>query len=127
MAGLAALSGQAGGGGEPQPVLDDKALADYRHRVGQLEAEIAGLESAGRHDQAARARAEREWLSAQLASAAGLGGRVRSFPDEPERARVAAGKAIRRALAKIAEADPVIGEHLRQSVHTGLRCSYWPG
>ena len=108
-------------------MLDDKALADYRHRAGQLSAEIAGLESGGRQDEADRARAEREWLSAQLASAAGLGGRVRSFPDEPERARVAAGKAIRRALARISEADPVIGEHLRQSVHTGVRCSYWPG
>ena len=21
----------------------------------------------------------------------------------------------------------VIGEHLRQTVHTGVRCSYWPG
>jgi hypothetical protein len=37
------------------------------------------------------------------------------------------GKAIRRALARITEADPVIGEHLRQAVHTGVRCSYWPG
>jgi hypothetical protein len=36
------------------------------------------------------------------------------------------GKAIRRALARITEADAVIGEHLRQTVHTGVRCSYWP-
>jgi hypothetical protein len=27
----------------------------------------------------------------------------------------------------ITQADPVIGEHLRQTVHTGVRCSYWPG
>ena len=59
---------------------------------------------------------------------AGLAGlsRTRAFPDQPERARVAVGKAIRRALARIAEADAVIGEHLRQTVHTGVRCSYWP-
>ena len=57
----------------------------------------------------------------------GFGGRTRAFPDQPERARVAVGKAIRRALARIAEADEVIGEHLRQTVHTGVRCSYWPG
>ena len=73
------------------------------------------------------ARAERDWLVAQLSSAAGFGGRTRAFPDQPERARVAVGKAIRRALARIAEADAVIGEHLRQTVHTGVRCSYWPG
>ena len=65
--------------------------------------------------------------TAQLSSAAGFGGRTRAFPDQPERARVAVGKAIRRALARIAEADEVIGEHLRQTVHTGVRCSYWPG
>ena len=59
--------------------------------------------------------------------AAGLPARTRSFPDEGERARVAVGKAIRRALARIAEADAVIGEHLRETVHTGVRCSYWPG
>jgi len=40
---------------------------------------------------------------------------------------VAVGKAIRRALTRIAEADPVIGQHLRQTVRTGTRCSYWPG
>jgi hypothetical protein len=72
-------------------------------------------------------RAERDWLVAQLSSAAGFGGRTRAFPDQPERARVAVGKAIRRALARITEADAVIGEHLRQTVHTGVRCSYWPG
>ena len=72
-------------------------------------------------------RAERDWLVAQLGSAAGFSGRVRSFPDQGERARVPVGKAIRRALARISETDPVLGEHLRQAVHTGIRCSYWPG
>jgi hypothetical protein len=47
-------------------------------------------------------------------------------PDQTERARVAVGKAIRRALGRVTEADAAIGEHLRQTVHTGVRCSYWP-
>jgi hypothetical protein len=72
------------------------------------------------------ARTERDWLTSQLASAAGFGGRTRSFPDQGERARVAVGKAIRRALARIDQADALIGDHLRQTVHTGVRCSYWP-
>jgi hypothetical protein len=37
------------------------------------------------------------------------------------------GKAIRRAIVRATEADAIIGEHLRQTVHTGVRCSYWPG
>jgi len=39
---------------------------------------------------------------------------------------VAVGKAIRRALVRITEADPVIGDHLGQTVRTGVRCCYWP-
>ena len=126
VAGLGTLSGAAGGAAA-QPVLDRDAIVEYRHRVKRLDAEIADLESAGSVEQAERARAERDWLVSQLAGAVGLATRTRSFPDEGERARVAVGKAIRRALARIAEADAVIGEHLRETVHTGVRCSYWPG
>ena len=123
VAGLAGLSGTSGEAGAAQRVLDPEAIAEYRSRIKRLDTEIDELEP----DRARQARAERDWLVAQLSSAAGLGGRTRAFPDQPERARVAVGKAIRRALARITEADGVIGEHLRQTVHTGVRCSYWPG
>jgi hypothetical protein len=125
--GLAALGRGIGDGGAAHPVLDHEAIVEYRNRVQLLDAEIDQLDAAddppGR---AATARAERDWLVAELTRAAGFAGRTRSFPDQGERARVAVGKAIRRALVRIAEADPVIGEHLRQTVHTGVRCSYWP-
>jgi hypothetical protein len=124
-AGLAAL-GAADDAASAQPVLDQAAITEYRNRLKRLDAELDPGEPSDEEDQAA-ARAERDWLLAQLASAAGFGGRVRSFPDQGERARVAVGKAIRRALARISEADPVLGDHLRQTVHTGVRCSYWPG
>jgi hypothetical protein len=120
VAGLAGLQA-----GPAQQVLDREAIAEYRNRLKQLDTQLS--ETGTDPGRAARARAERDWLIAQLSSAAGFAGRTRAFPDQPERARVAVGKAIRRALARIAEADPVIGEHLRQTVHTGVRCSYWPG
>jgi len=123
VAGLAALGGD---GAAAHPVLDHEAIVEYRNRVQLLEAEIDQLDAGAHPGRAASIRAERDWLVAELTRAAGLGGRTRSFPDQGERARVAAGKAIRRALVRIAEADPVIGEHLRQTVHTGVRCSYWP-
>ena len=126
VAGLAGLSAP-GDAGPVHPVLDHEAIAEYRNRLKRLDAEIGELESGDDPGRANRARAERDWLIAQLSSAAGFAGRTRAFPDEPERARVAVGKAIRRALARITEADTVIGEHLRQTVHTGVRCSYWPG
>lgn len=127
VAGLAAFGNSAGDSKAPQPILDFTAIGEYKNRLTQLDAEIAELESAGAPDEIARARAERAWLSAQLAKATGLSGRTRTFPNEAERARVAVGKAIRRALVRITQADAVIGEHLRQAVHTGARCSYWPG
>jgi hypothetical protein len=123
VAGLAGLSGTGGEAGAAQRVLDPEAIAEYRSRLKRLDTEIDELDP----DRTRQARAERDWLVAQLSSAAGFGGRTRAFPDQPERARVAVGKAIRRALARITEADGVIGEHLRQTVHTGVRCSYWPG
>ena len=127
--GLAALSRAGRGGGDgaaAHPVLDHEAIIEYRNRVKLLTAEIDQLDAGDDPGRAAGARAERDWLVAELTRAAGFAGRTRSFPDQGERARVAAGKAIRRALVRIAEADPVIGEHLRQAVHTGVRCSYWP-
>jgi hypothetical protein len=124
-AGLSAL-GAGGEGGSAHPVLDQAAITEYRNRLKRLDAEL-GQRQPGNEREHEEARAERDWLVAQLASAAGFGGRVRSFPDQGERARVAVGKAIRRALTRITEADPILGDHLRQTVHTGVRCSYWPG
>ena len=111
-AGLAGLASPGAAGDSAQPVLDGEAISAYRDRLGQL----------GSEDQA-----EHDWLVAQLARATGLGGRTRSFPGQDERARVAVGKAVRRALAHVSAVDPVIGEHLSQTVRTGVRCSYWPG
>ncbi len=127
VAGLETLSSAAErAGSSEQPVLDRTAARDYRLRLARLRAEIDDMESRDNQDGAAGARIERDWLMAELAGAAGFGGRIRRFPDSGERARIAAGKAIRRALARIADVDAQIGEHLRSTVHTGLRCSYRP-
>jgi hypothetical protein len=125
VAGLAALSSAVSELGTAHPVLDRAAIGEYRNRLNRLESELDQLGSAD-SSRAASAREERDWLTAQLAGAAGIGWRTRSFPDQPERARVAVGKAIRRALVRVAEADPIIGDHVSQAVRTGVRCSYWP-
>ena len=125
VAGLAGLSSAVSDPGSAYPVLDRDAIGEYKKQLNRLDAEIDQRESAD-SVRAASARAERDWLTAQLASAAGFGWRTRSFPDQPERARVAVGKAIRRALVRIGEVNPAIGDHLGQAVRTGVRCSYWP-
>ena len=101
-----------------------EAIVSCRGRLVCVDADLSTLAPGSDADSAARA--EREWLVAQLASAAGLGHRPRSFPDDAGRARAAVGKAIRRVLARITAAEVVIGEHLRQAIRTGTRCSYWP-
>ncbi|GAA4961956.1 hypothetical protein HD597_001993 [Nonomuraea thailandensis] len=110
-----------------QRVLDGPAGRAYRNRLAQLDAEIAELAANHQPQQAQQRRAERDWLVAELAAAAGLGGRPRTFGGSEERARTAVGKAIRRAVDRVAIADPVIGAELRATVRTGLRCSYDPG
>ncbi len=124
-AGVAGIAGTAARDAADHRLLDAEAVASYRGRLRHLDAELGALAPGSDAEDAVRA--EREWLVTQLAGAAGLGGRPRSFPGDAERARVAVGKAIRRALTRITAVDAVIGEHLRQAVRTGARCSYWPG
>ena len=112
--------------GSAQPVLDRTAISQYRHRVSLLRTQIEELEARNDTGRAADARAERDWLLAALSTASGIGDRTRRFTDHPERARIAVGKAIRRAISRIAEEDAIIGENLRNRIHTGIRCSYWP-
>jgi hypothetical protein len=123
-AGVAAC-GAAGRCVSTQPVLDNVAVHEYRRRLLWLHTEIDDLESRSDAGGAARARAERDWLVAELTGASAIGGRARRFPDNEERARIAVGKAIRRALDRIEKADAFIGLYLRARVHTGARCSYW--
>jgi hypothetical protein len=126
-AGVDALGkGSRSTGLSAQPLLDRSAVQRYRERLNQLRDEVDDLEASGDAAGAERARGERDWVLAELASGTGLGGRARSFSDNGERARLAVGKAIRRAIAHIESVDPLIGAHLRDGVHTGTRCWYRP-
>jgi hypothetical protein len=111
-------------GASGQPLLDDQAMATYKQRLAQLQADIDECEAMNEIERAATLRAERAWLVDELAAATGMAGRLRTFPGSKERARTAVGKAIRRALNRIDEADPVIGRELRATVETGTRCCY---
>jgi hypothetical protein len=107
-----------------QPVLDGEALRRYRTRLRVLVEEIGRAEAAGDENRATALRSEQGWLRSQIATSTGLGGRERQFTDGSERARIAVGKAIRRAIERIAAADTVIGAELRAGIETGARCCY---
>jgi hypothetical protein len=67
---------------------------------------------------------ELEALTHELARVSGLGGRIRSFADVPERARTAVRKAIKRALEQLSAANPVVGQYLERRIETGAVCRY---
>jgi hypothetical protein len=127
--------GRNGGGGEltVRPdlgdagvMLDATAKAAYQARLGELRAEVEEAEGFNDPVRAARAREEMEFLVGELARAVGLGGRDRRAASHAERARLNTTRAIRAAMANLAEANPALGRHLSSTVRTGRYCSYRP-
>ena len=108
-----------------QPVLDPAARGAYRARITRLRQELLAVDHADRSRSVAIEH-EIGWLEAELGSAQGLFRRSRAFTDDEERARVAVGKAIHRAIGRVEDADPVIGALLRSRIQTGRRCCYLP-
>ena len=109
------------------PLLDDQAKAAYRTRLADLREELDEAESWGDSERAATLSAELGFLTDELARAVGLGGRDRLAATPAERARISVTKAIRRATAKVAKHDSLLGEHLAVAIRTGTFCSYRPG
>jgi hypothetical protein len=107
-----------------QFLLDGIAVREYRRRLAQLEADIDDYESMRDLQRAAQAQRERDWLVSELESAAGLSGRIRQFSNDTERARVAVGKALHRALDRLSASDSFIAAEIRTRLKTGLRCSF---
>jgi len=108
------------------PVLDDRARAEYRTRLADLDDELAQADAHHDIERSARLAAERDALIDELARATGLGGRRRRLGDAAERARTTVTARIRDAIGRIERAHPELGRHLRASIVTGTRCAYRP-
>jgi len=98
-----------------QAVLDASAMTALRTRIRELRQQPV---------RSADEQEEFEALTRELALASGLGGRSRDFADMPERARTAVRKALKRAIAQITAANPIIGQHLVERIETGAVCRY---
>ena len=103
------------GGPGADPVLDGRAMRALRERLRLLQ---------GSAEHTPEEREELSALQRELARATGLGGRIRSFADAPERARTSVRKALKRAIEEIAAANPTIGRHLERRIETGALCCY---
>jgi len=108
------------------PLLDEQARLAYRERLKDLREEIEEADAFRDPERAASARAEYAAIADELASATGLGGRDRRTGTAGERARLNVTRAIRSAIARVAEHDGALGEHLSTCVHTGRVCVYRP-
>jgi tetratricopeptide (TPR) repeat protein len=101
----------------PDPLMDRKAMTAVRERIAELR---------NRPSLSTSEEEELGELTRELARATGLGGRIRSFADAPERARTAVQKAVKRAIDEITAANPAIGQHLARRIETGAVCCYRP-
>jgi len=112
--------------GDLGPALDARARADYEQRIRDLTELVQEAEDANDLARAAALDDERSRLLQELASALGLSGRARSQSSDAERARKAVTMRIRDAIGRIDRDLPALGGHLRNSVRTGIYCSYRP-
>jgi hypothetical protein len=102
---------------EEDDLLDKNARAEYRHRL----AELRQKKSLGEDE-----LEEKRWLESQLQAATGLRGRPRKVASEAEKARVNVTNLVRSARWKIDVQDPALAIFLKNSIKTGLSCSYTP-
>ncbi len=107
-------------------VLDAQAKQAYRRRLAEIDDDIDEAGMLGDAERASQAEAERDFLIRELARAVGLGGRDRRVGSASERARASVTRALRKAMARISEYDPALGEHLDRAIRTGTWCAYLP-
>ncbi len=112
--------------GDAGELLDARARAEYRARLVDLRDDLADAERRGDLGWIDRLRTESEAIQTELSRAFARDGRARRGGSAAERARSAVTRRVREAIARIAEHDPELGDHLAWAVTTGVTCSYRP-
>jgi hypothetical protein len=124
-----AAAGHGGGVLADSPageVADEQALAAYRRRLRDIDAELDEARDWADEARVTRLGLEREALLREVGAATGLAGRRRRFGSADERARVAVRKAISASLARVAQQDAALARLFRDTVRTGAACRYDP-
>jgi eukaryotic-like serine/threonine-protein kinase len=107
-------------------LIDHQAREAYRRRLIELEEDREEARDWNDPERAAHAQKEIDALTAELARAAGFGGRSRVASTGAERARVSVTKAIKGAMRTVSRECPALGAHLTSSIQTGRFCLYAP-
>lgn len=112
-------------GGRPAPVIDGRAIDEYRHRLLIIESSLDEAHARNDLGQAEALQAEFDAITDHLSASLGLRG-ARNANSDSERARTSVTKAIRRAIRTIGDHDPAVAAHLDANIRTGAYCSYQP-
>lgn len=107
-------------------VLDPQAKAAYRQRLTELRDELAEAQEFNDVGRVEKLQDELEFVTQELVGAVGLQGRARKAASPQESARVNVTRAIRTAIARVAEVHPALGRYLTQTIKTGTFCVYVP-
>ncbi len=124
MRGLA-LAGRTRGGrlaGSDASVIDARAAAAYRHRIHELQEDLAEVEARNDLGRAGSIRGELDAILRELRH----GARGRHMKLDAERARTAVTKGIKATLTRVRTAHRTLADHLDASVKRGYVCIYRP-
>jgi hypothetical protein len=115
----------------PLPLPDESVPGEsvrerFRHRLVALQQEIERCDEVGDRDASVRAHAAWSQLLGELNSITAFSTRDSAPPAGADLDRVAVRRAIRRALDRIEQADPVAGRALADAIQTGRTCAYHP-
>lgn len=123
---LADLGMHSGRPEDAGKMLDERAKASYKRRLGELHTELEEARALSDEVRVAKAEDEIDALTTELKRAVGLGGRDRRAASASERARLNATRAIKAAIERISEKHPSLASHLGATIRTGTFCSYHP-
>jgi soluble cytochrome b562 len=104
-------------------VPDAQARRAYRARLAELRAELDEAEGFADAGRAERLREELDRLTDELATR--FGGKT-PRQGQAETARKAVTKVLRTQIARLLDAHPELGRHLRDTVRLGTVCVYAP-
>ena len=112
--------------GEDDQMFDQKAKNKYKTRLVQLQEDIEEAQEMNDNVRAGHLQEEYDKILDHLSSSLGLGGKTRKLDDQIDKARSALTWRIRTAIKKIRESHICLGNHLSNSIRTGIFCSYTP-
>lgn len=112
--------------GDAGEVLDPQARVAYKQRLEDLREELHEAQSFNDVARIERLEQEMTFLTKELTSAYGLGGRQRKAASAAQRARVNVTLSIKNVMKKIDKQHPSLALYFSTTIKTGMFCSYTP-